>query len=366
MLDRLLEIEKQTRSLESTSEFADRQTVLIAPTREVVERETQAIGSVPRHTTQPLAANHASALTFAAARRRKRGYWLFVLVLLFTASAAGTGWYFGSGPGANVSIPAVAGLDPRAAATALEDSSFAVTLSSRPDLAVPAGQSSGTEPAEGSLVRKGSTIMLFTSTGPRQLPVPDVVGMTQSKASAELTTAGFTVLPDPPTEFSRSNSRGAVLSVHDSTGSPLGPTYGEQQPISLVVSAGGIPNVAGKTVDDARSALDDVGLKIASGNEIFSDTVAEGLVIESSIPADVVRPGDTITVTISRGPEPVPVPNVIGIPWGQAKKILSDASFALSYDVSADLVPLLVRVTGTDPVAGQLAKKGSTVTVKFL
>ncbi len=78
MLDRLLEIEKQTRSLESTSEFADRQTVLIAPTREVVERETQAIGSVPRHKTQPLAANHASALTFAAARRRKRGYWLFV------------------------------------------------------------------------------------------------------------------------------------------------------------------------------------------------------------------------------------------------------------------------------------------------
>jgi serine/threonine protein kinase len=366
MLDQLLEIEKHTRSPESESDFADRQTVLIAPTRQLVERETQTIGSIARHKTQPLVGGRTNAISIAALKRRTLGYWLFGLVLVLTAGAGGTGWYFGSGPGANIAIPAIIGLDPGAATTALEGSSFTVTHSPRPDLVVPAGQSSGTEPAEGTLVRKGSTITLFTSTGPKQLPVPNVVGIARVKATTELTAGGFTVLPDSPTEFSSEKSRGIVLAVLDAAESPLGATYGEQQPITLVTSAGGIPDVTGKTVNAATSTLDDVGLKLATGDEVFSDTVAEGIIVTSSNPSGVVRPGATITVTLSKGPEPVPVPSVVGMPWGQAKKILSDASFVLSYETAADLAPLLVRVTGTDPAAGQLAKKGSTITVKFL
>jgi len=366
MLDQLIEIEKKTRSSETKTEFADRQTTLIAPTSQRIDRETQVIGTSARHKPKPPVGNATSAFSFAALKRRRLGYWLFGLVLLLTAGAGGTGWYFGSGPGAHLAIPATTDLDPVAATTALEELGFTVTPASRPDLVIPAGRSSGTEPPEGTLIRKGSTVTLFTSTGPKQLPVPDVVGISQSKANGQLTSAGFTVLPDSPTEFSSDKSRGTVLAVLDGAGAPLGPTYGEQQPITLVVSAGGIPDVTGKTVEAATSTLADVDLKAESGAQVFSESVAEGLIVKSSPPGGVVRPGATITLTVSKGPEPVAVPNVVGMPWGQAKKTLSGASFVLSYDASADLAPLLVRVTATDPAAGQLAKKGSTITVKFL
>src|SRR5690606_23569152 len=61
-------------------------------------------------TTAPTMAveNHvdnASRLRSAAQRRQSRGGWLLTLTLVLALIAGGVGWWFGSGPGSQVSIP---------------------------------------------------------------------------------------------------------------------------------------------------------------------------------------------------------------------------------------------------------------------
>jgi serine/threonine-protein kinase len=77
-----------------------------------------------------------------------------------------------------------------------------------------------------------------------------------------------------------------------------------------------------------------------------------------------VREGATLTLVISRGPEPVTVPNVVGMSWSDGKAALTNLGFKLSYNPGADAIAALLSVASTDPAAGTSAAKGSTITIK--
>jgi serine/threonine-protein kinase len=72
-----------------------------------------------------------------------------------------------------------------------------------------------------------------------------------------------------------------------------------------------------------------------------------------------------LALETSKGPEPVPVPDVVGQTWDKAKKALQDAGFQLKYSPAADLLPGGFVVSKISPDAGTQAPKGSTVTVNF-
>ena len=107
--------------------------------------ETTVLGGgavvAPAAATVALAASEggedATALSATAARRRRRGYWIFALVLLLTGLAAGTGWYFGAGPGALATVPETATLLPDNARQVLEAEGFEVVDGERNDPRVP-------------------------------------------------------------------------------------------------------------------------------------------------------------------------------------------------------------------------------------
>jgi beta-lactam-binding protein with PASTA domain len=276
-------------------------------------------------------------------------------------------------------------------------------------------------------------VTLIVSTGPTPLPLPQVIGLDQSEAETALEQARFTV-GETTQVFNSDVEPGIVMDAYSSDGvtslavdgSTEGISYGEAQPVSLLVSAGAIPDVAGKsvgdatstlqsvgllasagetnfsdtvakdsviqaiapadpvrpgdtmsllisagaipdvsgqTVDEATASLQAVGLKATPGEEVYNDSVAKGRVIQASAPGDPVRPGDTMSLQISRGPEPVSVPDVVGMSWIDAKPILVDAGFDLSYPAGADIVPALVTVTATNPAAGTSVPRGSKLTV---
>ncbi|MBC7401571.1 MAG: PASTA domain-containing protein, partial [Microbacteriaceae bacterium] len=101
----------------------------------------------------------------------------------------------------------------------------------------------------------------------------------------------------------------------------------------------------------------------------FSDTVPAGNVIGGEVTdGTVVRPGDSISLTISRGKEQVAVPDIVGMTWDKAKKALSAANFTFTYNnkVAADTLPTLFSVATTNPAFGQMADKGSSVKVTLL
>ncbi|MBD0357687.1 MAG: PASTA domain-containing protein, partial [Rubrobacter sp.] len=85
---------------------------------------------------------------------------------------------------------------------------------------VPAGQVVSQNPSAGSNARSGSSVDITVSSGPNQLPVPDVVGYSVSDAVAAIWNAGFgyTVETIESTE-----SAGTVLSTDPAGGTLLDP-----------------------------------------------------------------------------------------------------------------------------------------------
>jgi serine/threonine protein kinase/beta-lactam-binding protein with PASTA domain len=314
----------------------------------------------------------SDALRRSSAVRRRRGFWLAGVIVLLIALAGGTGWYFGVGPGAQVTIPDVSAQTPDAAQASLEKLGLVVTRADQSSVTVPAGSVVATDPTSGTHVAHDAAVTLIISTGPAQLPLPELIGVDQGQAKQALEQAKF-VLGGTNSVFNADTAAGTVLDAYSADGVTslavdgvtAGVTYSEAQPVFLLVSAGAVPDVAGESVEGATAALQAVGLAAASGDEVYSDTVAEGHVIQGVATTDPVRPGDTISLTISRGPEPVAVPDVVGKKWIDAKPLLEAAGFSLDYNFAADLAPALVTVSAITPNGGTTAPKGSSIKISF-
>lgn len=338
--------------------------------------ETQVLQPRSRHRTGPVLADSATALGSKADKRRTRGFWVFALVILLAALAGGTGWYFGAGPGGQVTIPELTGKTPVAATALLKDLGLQVNPKSgtinSPTVAV--GMVAATTPANGTSVVRDSTVTMLLSTGPQLLPYSDLAGLTEQDAIQKIKAEGFSYAKDKSTQqFDDKVGAGTVISALGADGKPLtGATqYGEKQPISLVVSVGAVPDVAGMSFDDAAAALKDAKLAASPGKQEFSDSVPKNMVIGIEAPADgngnpkTLHPGDTVNLIISRGKEQVQIPDVINLTWDKAKRVLIDNGFAVkTTNPFAEAAPTLCVVTKTDPDANTTVDKGSTVKVK--
>ncbi|MFI5425942.1 PASTA domain-containing protein [Aeromicrobium sp. UC242_57] len=100
--------------------------------------------------------------------------------------------------------------------------------------------------------------------------------------------------------------------------------------VDIIVSRGRKPievnNYVGRSLDEARNALQDAGFKVAT-NEAFSDDVDRGNVIAQTPDGGNLFKDDTVTLTISKGAEQIAIPNVVGKPRAEAVQILRDAGF---------------------------------------
>jgi serine/threonine-protein kinase len=345
---------------------SDVTSAITAPTRP--PRSAPAPAPVAEHPDS--APTPSDELRRSSAVRRRRGFWLAAVIVLLIGLAGGTGWYFGFGPGAQITIPDVSSQTPDAAQASLEKLGLVITRAEQPSVPVPAGSVVGTDPASGAHVGKDAAVTLIISSGPAQLPLPELIGVDQAQAKQALEQAKF-VLGGTNSVFNGNAAAGTVLDAYSAdgvtslaaNGVTAGVTYGEAQPVFLLVSAGAVPDVAGKSVDDAAAALKAVGLAATPGDQVYSDTVAQGLVIQGTATTDPVRPGDTISLQISRGPEPVTVPDVKGMSWPQARDALKELGLNPQGPPGVDLVvaPVKTNVTGSDPAAGTAVPKGSTI-----
>jgi serine/threonine-protein kinase len=172
-------------------------------------------------------------------------------------------------------------------------------------------------------------------------------------------------------EFNDFVDRGTVLRVVSDQGQalPAGSSVLGGSTLNLVVSAGAIPDVTGVSVDDARRALQQVGLTgIVGGDGEFSDTIEEGFVVRIlDRDAQIVSPGDTVTLLVSRGPELVAIPNVIDDTISSAKKTLENLGFRVevrSEIPEEDWSKAFARVTSVDPSVGQEVPAGSLIVLR--
>jgi serine/threonine-protein kinase len=339
--------------------------------------ETQVLTPQARRQAPPMA-DSIEQLSARAKRRRGRGWWLFAAVLVVAALVGGTAWYYGTGPGARVSIPSdIRGLSLTAARNELQSQGFRVnpTIAHTTDPTIAKGDALGTKPAAGTAVAKGSTVQLVQSDGPRLLPLPSIVGLPEDLAKAKIVAAGFVVAANPIKQFDAKTDAGLVLDDLDANGTSLAAhtRYAEKRSIRLVLSAGALPNVTGMSQSDAENALLDAGLRATPGSHVYSSTVQQDSVVgidmqkNSAGKSRIFRVGDNdVQLLISRGPQLVDVPNVIGDTWDVAKRLLTDAGFKLSYNILADFdAGQVATVRSVTPGSDQSVPKGTTLKVKF-
>lgn len=365
MLERLMEAEKAIRG-----ESGGLQPTMVLPPAFGLgadNGDTQIINPAIRQQVAASTPDSAAVLTTAAKRRRGKGWWLFALVIVLAGLAGGTGWYFGAGPGSTVPIPNLAGKTPAAAATALKELGLESTQGTEYSTTVGKGLVSSTDPKSGASAHRGSVVTLKVSQGPKPITLPPLAGKTVDQAKAAITGAGA-VVGTIAQQFDPKVPANVVISASKPDGNNIsaGGAYFEGATVNLLASVGAVPDVAGMSVDDATSALKNVHLLVTGGPQSYSDTVEKGDVITAQAQKDgPIKPGDTLALETSKGPEPVPVPDVVGKTWDVAKKTLKDAGFDLKYSAIADVAPAAFVVSKISPGANTEVAKGSTVTINF-
>jgi serine/threonine-protein kinase len=251
------------------------------------------------------------------------------------------------------------------ARSAAEENEWEVTIAysretpSSPDEVLAQSVRPGTELAEGERIR------LTVSLGNELTDVPDLVGLDEEAATKGLEGAGLT-LGNVARPNDEEVPKGQVMAAEVVPDPALGDGEGDRVPegttVELTVSAGPAPRrippgLAGQDADAARAALEAIQLKVSVA-EAFSDTVPAGLVIQVSQPesAEVPR-GSTVELTVSKGPQPRPVPDVAGRSVTEATQILAGKGFPVAGVEGSPTT----RVIATDPVAGSAHVPGTSV-----
>ncbi|MFD8806143.1 Stk1 family PASTA domain-containing Ser/Thr kinase [Streptomyces sp. NPDC059597] len=227
--------------------------------------------------------------------------------------------------------------------------------------AVERGQVIDSDPSVGARIRDHGAVGLTVSLGPRTVKVPDLTGRTLAAARDRLKSAGLE--PGMVTrEFSDDVERGSVISTTPDAGTERH----AGSAIALVVSKGrqvDVPDVTGEDVEDATRDLTNAGLKVKIAPErVHSSDVDKDEVVRQTPAEGTAAEGDTVTLTLSKGPEMAVVPDVTGQDVETATKVLEAAGFQVEED--RGLLGLFGdKVRGQSVSGGDKAPKGSTITL---
>ncbi|MFE0795421.1 Stk1 family PASTA domain-containing Ser/Thr kinase [Streptomyces mutabilis] len=311
--------------------------------------------------------NHTSRLTAppsAPPRRRgpqmRRGP-LAVVVAVLLVLGVGTGvWYINSGQ--FTKVPALLSKTEAQARDRLEEAGLDVgKVQHAYSDTVERGKVISTDPSVGTRIRKNDSVSLTVSDGPDTVKLPDVEGYRLDRARTVLKDEGLE--PGMVTRaFSEEVPKGFVISTKPKTGT----TVRAGSAVALVVSKGSpidVPDVTGDDLADARAELTEAGLKVKVAQKQVNSEYDKGQVARQT-PGSGSRAaeGDTVTLTVSKGPEMIEVPDVVGDSVDDAKRTLKDAGFDVDED--RGLLGLFGDTVKEQSVeGGDEAPKGSTIKI---
>ena len=197
----------------------------------------------------------------------------------------------------------------------------------------------------------------------RYTSVPGVVGLTEPEAVERLEDAGLEVVVGE-SEYSSTVKRGRVISAEPGAGERV--LDGET--VAMVVSLGKetyeLPKLKGLTVDQAQAEIQDTQMANGKTIEQFSETVPEGIVINSDPKAGTtLRPGTIVDLFVSKGRRPIPVGDWVGMDADRAERVLKERGLKVARTAEYDDEVPAGLVIAQDPDGGTLFK-GDTVSIR--
>ena len=314
------------------------------------------------HTSTPTETPSAGELP---AKMSTRAILLAVIafLLIVAASFGGSWWWTEYGPGSYLTMPTTTGRDLADVQADLGAIGLASSVEEEFSDDVQSGIVTHSDPEGGSSVHKSTNVQLYVSKGIDMKDVPNVVGKGQDEASRTLADAGL-ALGAVTDAYSEEVPPGQVISQSVAAGTSLA----HDSTVDVVLSKGReprtVPTLTGKGASAAKSSIEALGL-VASPTEAYSDTVPEGQVIsQQTREGSTVYRGDSVSYTVSKGPEMVTVPDVVGLQRQEAHDKLEGAGFTVQEDLI--LGGFFNTVRSSDPAGGSKVKKGATVTISLV
>jgi serine/threonine-protein kinase len=284
---------------------------------------------------------------------------LVVLALLLLGLALGAGlWQLLKTE--QVPVPKVVGKTATRATVQLEGAGFKVRThgvqsSQKPGVVV------SQDPSAKTQADKGSTVDLGVSSGPGQEFVPDVSNLPSTQAIEALNNAGFKVAQDP--QPSAKVAKGNAIR----TSPPKGTRIPRGTEVRLFVSSGppqvSVPDVVGLDKAVASAKIKDAGLNLTQ-ELVDSDSPKGRVIAQDPTGGSTVNKGTRVALQISRGPQKVSVPDVVGQAQSDAEATLQDAGFKVKVvERETAATDQFGKVLRQSPPSGTDAVKGSVVTI---
>lgn len=192
---------------------------------------------------------------------------------------------------------------------------------------------------------------------------PKLAGLTRQEALAKLEAVGLSMRVSDE-QYSERREAGTVISSDPGAGERVA----AEGVVAVVLSKGPerykVPDVQGMTPEDASRLLADVNLEPGPVLQDYSRKWPAGQVMRTD-PAmgTPLKRGTSVSLTVSMGPEPVVVPDVVNQTVEQARATLSAAGFKVKTTERFDETVPLGRVISISPASGTTAYRGDRVQV---
>lgn len=212
----------------------------------------------------------------------------------------------------------------------------------------------------------GITSAVLNATSPKEVQIPNLVGMTEDEARAELEKLKLKY-EKVAEEYNKDVEKGKIYDQSPAYSTNY--NVKEKSTISVKVSKGTeqttVPKVIGMTYDEAVAELEKNKLK-AEKVEETSKTIKEGIVISQEIEANsTANAGDTVKmhVSIGTGINQVVMPSVLGKSESEAKTILEGKNLKANVEYSEDSTKDNGVVLSQSIKSGENIDEGTEVTI---
>ncbi|MDP4835496.1 MAG: PASTA domain-containing protein [Ilumatobacteraceae bacterium] len=343
--------------------------------RDTITRQLPIVVAEPtQRQSEPVVAARASkpadvsVVVPSAERKRYRWLWSVAGVVALAVSAFAV-WQVLAVD--SFEVPELVGVAEGEARNTVSPLGWNIVISAERSDEVALGGVIRTSPAAGAMLREGDDFILVISEGPTLAVVPDVTGLSQADAVAALEAQGLLVVETIRDDDSV--PAGSVVSwiVTEQPNLLAGSQVLKGTQVAITVSGGpvlrAVPNLIGRSEADALAELAAVQLVAQRNDDVFSGDIAAGLVAaQEPQPAVQLSRGDVVAFSVSKGPETVELPRLIGLNLADAQKQLTEAGLVLG--TMSGRTSSRVRSVDQDGVtltAGSVVAKGSAVNLVF-
>ena len=313
------------------------------------EKTTQLISTKPVNVTK--AEDSVRTKKRKVSRRVKRNRIIALLILLGVIF----GGYQLLGVG-KISVPSLVGMSQSEAKNALSNiglSSEVVEEVFSEDIAQ--GKVISSSPGGGGRISPAGTVGLVLSKGKERIEIPVTTNLTPDVATQKISALGLTI-GDINEVFDMKVESGFVIGTDPKSGEKVK----RNSVVNIVVSKGvekiALVSYVGKGGDEALSELTNSGFDVKVVYK-FSDKVFKGQVVsQTPESSEAIGVGSKIELVLSKGPEFVFVPNVLG-------KNKNDASLDLENLGLKVVTKGTGKVNNISPAIGTKVKQGAVITL---